>query len=202
MITQSIPMKIIPVDTSMSAPLTDNPTNKYEPWYIFKYENNICLIEKIIKKPNSHLYTYDVNIYVKNTTTNKEYPPIQLKNIRRICDIIADADKLYIAIWDYNELQININGAPKLTWFKILVIDTDNTGSNSIIHTIPALNDTIYKIDIIGDKLIACQNWFGPRKVIWDINNLSADPKIITQSFISYARNTNLQGTMIYPYNG
>lgn len=198
MITRSIPMNIIPEDTSMSI-TADNPTNKYEPWYIYKCENSICLIEKIIKNPNTHHYTYDVNIYMKNTTTNEEYPPIQLKNIRRIWDIIDNADKLYIAIWDYARLRINVNGEPKPTWFKILVIDT---GSNSIIHTIPALNDTIYKLDIIGDKLIACQTWVGPHKVIWDINNLSADPQIITQSFISYTRHNTLHGTLIYPYDG
>lgn len=199
MITRSIPMSIIPADTSMSI-TADNPTNTYEPWYIYKCENSICLIEKIIKNPNSHLYIYDVNIYMKNTTTNEEYPPIQIKNMRRsIYDIIDAAGKLYIAVWDYNEQQININGEPKKTWFKILVIDTF---TNTIIHTIPALNDTIYKLDIIGDKLIACQNWHGPLKVIWDINNLSADPQIITQSFISYTRHNNLHGTQIYPYNG
>lgn len=202
MITQSISMNIIPTDTSMSI-TADNQTNTYEPWYIYKCNTHICLIEKNIRNPNSHLYTYDVNIYMKNTTTNEDYPHIQLKNIRRICDdIIVNAGKLYIAVWDYNELQININGEPKNTCFKILVIDTINTGSNTIIHKIPALNDTIYKLDIIGDKLVACQNWFGPRKVIWDINNLFADPQIIIQSFSSYARYNNLQGTQIYPYNG
>jgi len=200
MITRSIPINIIPVDTSMSILTADNPTNIYEPWYIYKCENSICLIEKIIKNPNSHHHTYDVNIYMKNTTTNEEYPHIQLKNIRRICDIIDNSDKLYIAIWDYAELRINVNGEPKPTWFKILVIDT---GSNTIIHTIPALNDTIYKLDIIGDKLIACQNWFGPHKAIWDINNLSAAPQIIRQSFISYTRHNNSEDTtLIYPYNG
>jgi hypothetical protein len=198
LITQSIPMNIIPVDTSLRI-TADNPTNKYEPWYIYKCENSMCLIEKINKNPNSHHHTYDVNIYMKNTITNQEYPPIQLKNIRRICDIIDNSGKLYIAVWDYAELRINVNGGPKPTWFKILVIDTN---SNSIIHTISALNDTIYKLDIIGNKLIACQNWFGPQKVIWDIDNLSAAPQIIRQIFISYARHNNLLGGMIYPYNG
>ena len=201
-ITQSIPISIIPTDTSMSI-TADNPTNTYEPWYIYKSENSICLIEKIIRNPNSHYsFTHDVNIYMKNTTTNEEYPHIHIKNILcSIYDIIDYNDKLYIAVWDYNEQQINISGEPKKPW-KILVINTIDTGSNTIIHTIPALNDMIYKLDIMGDKLIACQNWFGPRKVIWDINNLSADPQIITQSFISYARHNNLHGTLIYPYNG
>ena len=39
MITMSIPMNIIPVDMESSITV-DNPTNKYEPWYIFKCENS------------------------------------------------------------------------------------------------------------------------------------------------------------------
>ncbi len=198
MTIRQIPINIIPVNTSMSITV-DNPTNTYEPWYIFKSENSICLIDKVTKNPHSHHSTYDVNIYMKNTKTNEEYPPIHLENLRRIYDIIENSGKLYIAIHDYNELTININGQQNKTWHKILVIDTL---TNTIIHTIAALNDTIYKIDIINDKLIVCQNWFGPRKVIWNINNLSADPQMITQSFRSYARYNSAAGTLIYQYNG
>lgn len=198
MITRSIPISIIPSDTRMSI-TSDNTTNTYEPWYIYKCDNSICLIDKLNKNAYSHHYTYDVNIYIKNTTTNEEYPPIHITNISRIYNIIDYADKLYIAVCDYNELRININGEHNITWHKIFVIDTL---TNTIIHTIAALNDSIYKIDIIDEKLIACQNWFGPRKVIWNINNLSDDPQIITQSFISYAKYNNLHDTVIYPYNG
>lgn len=74
MIIQSIPMSIIPADTSMSI-TADNPTNTYEPWYIYKSKNSICLIDKLTEFPQSHHYRYKINIYMKNTTTNEEYPP-------------------------------------------------------------------------------------------------------------------------------
>jgi hypothetical protein len=203
MITMSIPMNIIPVDMESSITV-DNPTNKYEPWYIFKCENSICLIEKITMFPTSHKYWNNVNIYMKHLDTNTELPPIQIRGNYNIIDIIEYEDKLFVATYDNDRLIINTTGhpqyaTPEYTWKKIIIIDIL---TNTITHTLPTLNGAVFKIDIINNKLIICHDYTGPQKVIWDINNLSADPQIINQSFISYARHNNLNGALIYPYNG
>lgn len=206
---------IIQIDTSVY-----KTHNKYYPYYIFRTTNHIILIERTSIFPFIVFdrSSYTINIYIQNINADQhpvqlpiqlpiqlpmQLPiqlPIQLEAIKRIFDIIEHNNKLYICI--ENTLiqeypHIIINNKSVMTYTNILIIDMTTC---TIEKTIPALNNLVSSINIIDDKLIVCHrsNSVHALKLIWDINNLSSEPRIVDQSFVDYTVHNNL----IYSFDG
>lgn len=180
-IIRRIPINCMPTHMALN--------NYHRRLHIFRSEDYIG----IINEDNRQIYVKQLNTYEESIVVSPE-----LVVIKRITSIITHENKLYVAVlsnipqmfennYEYDRLS--------RTSSYVIIIDFPNY---NMVDKIPAMNDTIYTLDVINDYLIICQNWFGPRKIIYDTNDLDIKPIILdNQCAKLYAKYNNT----IYPYH-
>ncbi len=164
----------------------------YKPVYIARNNEFIYVISHADATSSSSFKLHSFNL------TNKvEIEPVTI-DARKINAIIEHNGNLFIGLHNDEPKPITVSwigekGPEYTSCFKILVY---NLKLNKVTNELVALNNTIYELNIICEKLICSQDFMGTWLAIWDLNDLYKPAKSAHFNYKGLTKYNNL----IYPY--